>query len=154
MEKIDQPAGVTGNQTRIEQAEARTELAETRTEQAEMALQDEIQKEDCLGQVISTRLVKDFPVDGNADRKNPLEQLTSRQREILQLIAEGKNTKQIADILKVSPKTIEYHRMKLMGAHLRFLQRNKPEGKSGSGGRRARRSKKVGMGPWAHAKTV
>ena len=37
-----------------------------------------------------------------------------RQREILQLIAEGQNTKQIGGILKVSPKTVEYHRMKLM----------------------------------------
>ena len=40
--------------------------------------------------------------------------MTGRQREILQLIAEGQNTKDIAEILKVSPKTIEYHRMKLM----------------------------------------
>jgi DNA-binding CsgD family transcriptional regulator len=30
------------------------------------------------------------------------------------LIAEGQNTKRIAEILKVSPKTIEYHRLKLM----------------------------------------
>jgi DNA-binding CsgD family transcriptional regulator len=40
--------------------------------------------------------------------------LTGRQREILQLIAEGQNTKGIAELLKVSPKTVEYHRMKLM----------------------------------------
>jgi DNA-binding CsgD family transcriptional regulator len=44
----------------------------------------------------------------------PLERLTIRQREILQLIAEGQNTKQIGGILNVSPKTVEYHRMKLM----------------------------------------
>jgi starvation-inducible DNA-binding protein len=53
-------------------------------------------------------------LQGIADRKSPLEQLTGRQREILQLIAEGQNTKGIAEILKVSPKTVEYHRMKLM----------------------------------------
>jgi DNA-binding CsgD family transcriptional regulator len=46
--------------------------------------------------------------------KNPLEQLSGRQREVLQLIAEGQTTKGIADILKLSPKTVEYHRMKLM----------------------------------------
>ena len=63
---------------------------------------------------ISARLVKKLPSQGIAGRKSPLEQLTSRQREILQLIAEGQNTKQIAEILKVSPKTVEYHRMKLM----------------------------------------
>jgi DNA-binding NarL/FixJ family response regulator len=56
-----------------------------------------------------------FPLKAIASRKNPVEQLTGRQREILQLIAEGQNTKGIADILKVSPKTVEYHRMKLMG---------------------------------------
>ena len=67
-----------------------------------------------LSQEISTRLPKNFALDGIAHRKSPLEELTGRQREILQLIAEGRNTKGIAEILKVSPKTIEYHRMKLM----------------------------------------
>jgi len=55
-----------------------------------------------------------FPPHGIASQSSPLEKLTGRQREILQLIAEGQNTKQIGDILKVSPKTVEYHRMKLM----------------------------------------
>ena len=44
----------------------------------------------------------------------PLEKLTSRQREVMQLIAEGKNTKEIAYLLKVSVKTIEAHRLQLM----------------------------------------
>jgi DNA-binding NarL/FixJ family response regulator len=54
--------------------------------------------------------------DALEERTSPLDQLTGRQREVLQLIAEGKNTKEIADILKVSPKTIEYHRIKIMEA--------------------------------------
>jgi DNA-binding NarL/FixJ family response regulator len=45
---------------------------------------------------------------------SPLEQLTPRQREILQLIAEGKNTKEIASTLDVSVKTVESHRLQLM----------------------------------------
>jgi len=100
--------------TRAEQAEIRTEQAETRTEQAETTLQRVIHKEVDLRQEISMRLLKRLPVIGIGDQKSPLEELTERQREILQLIAEGRNTKQIADVLKVSPKTVEYHRMKLM----------------------------------------
>jgi len=100
--------------TRTEKAEVRTEQAETRTEQAETALQRVVNKEVHLSPEISTRFLKKFPLQAIADRKSPLEVLTERQREILQLIAEGQNTKGIADILKVSPKTVEYHRMKLM----------------------------------------
>jgi DNA-binding NarL/FixJ family response regulator len=48
------------------------------------------------------------------DVVSPLEQLTSRQREILQLIGEGKNTKEIASNLEISIKTVESHRLQLM----------------------------------------
>lgn len=80
----------------------------------ETALQQVVRGEVYLSSEISARLLKKIPLDGIAERKSPLEQLTGRQREILQLIAEGQNTKQIAELLKVSPKTVEYHRMKLM----------------------------------------
>jgi len=43
-----------------------------------------------------------------------LDQLTFRQREILQLVAKGQNTKQIADLLGISVKTVEAHRLQLM----------------------------------------
>jgi DNA-binding CsgD family transcriptional regulator len=43
-----------------------------------------------------------------------LEQLSFRQREILQHIAEGLNTKQIAALLGISVKTVEAHRLQLM----------------------------------------
>jgi DNA-binding CsgD family transcriptional regulator len=100
--------------TRTEQAEIRTEQAETRTEQVEMALQHVVHNEIDLRQKLSMRPLKRLPLNGIADLKTPLQQLTIRQREILQLIAGGQNTKQIAAILKVSPKTVEYHRMKFM----------------------------------------
>jgi DNA-binding NarL/FixJ family response regulator len=41
-------------------------------------------------------------------------QLTLRQREILQLIAEGRTTQDIANMLKISVKTVESHRLQLM----------------------------------------
>ncbi|NIN00435.1 MAG: hypothetical protein GTO24_20855 [candidate division Zixibacteria bacterium] len=40
--------------------------------------------------------------------------LTVREREVLQLLAEGKSTKQIASCLKVSIKTVETHRRQIM----------------------------------------
>lgn len=44
----------------------------------------------------------------------PLDALTVRQREVLQLIADGNSTKGIARILGVSVKTVETHRFRLM----------------------------------------
>ena len=40
--------------------------------------------------------------------------LTARQREILQLVAEGRSTKEIASLLEISVKTVETHRTQLM----------------------------------------
>lgn len=40
--------------------------------------------------------------------------LTAREKEILQLLAEGKSNKEAASVLKVSPYTVETHRMHLM----------------------------------------
>lgn len=42
------------------------------------------------------------------------EDLTDRQREILQLIVEGRSSKEMADLLHVSIKTIEFHRARIM----------------------------------------
>ena len=40
--------------------------------------------------------------------------LTERQREVLQLLAEGKAMKEVADILNVSPKTVAFHKYRIM----------------------------------------
>jgi DNA-binding NarL/FixJ family response regulator len=45
---------------------------------------------------------------------SPLSLLTPRQKEILQLIAEGRSTKEIAHLLSLSIKTVETHRAQLM----------------------------------------
>jgi DNA-binding NarL/FixJ family response regulator len=46
--------------------------------------------------------------------KRPVTALTPRQREVLQLIAEGKGTRSIASMLHISIKTVEFHRTKIM----------------------------------------
>ena len=89
-------------------------LKKAATAELETALHRVVDGEIYLSREISLQLHRQFPLQGIADRKGPLEKLTGRQREILQLIAEGQNTKKIGAILHVSPKTVEYHRMKLM----------------------------------------
>jgi DNA-binding NarL/FixJ family response regulator len=51
---------------------------------------------------------------GGTRADSSIEALTPRQREILQLVAEGKSTKEIAFVLGVSGKTVETHRADLM----------------------------------------
>ena len=41
-------------------------------------------------------------------------EFTPRQREVLQLVVEGKSAAQIADLLCISPRTVEYHKYKMM----------------------------------------
>lgn len=67
-----------------------------------------------LSQEISSRFLEKFPLQQIGRSTSPLERLTSRQREILQLLAEGQTTKTIAGVLRLSDKTVEYHRSKLM----------------------------------------
>jgi DNA-binding NarL/FixJ family response regulator len=48
-------------------------------------------------------------------RQRPVATLTTRQREVLQLVAEGNSTKAIASILHISVKTVEFHKARIMG---------------------------------------
>jgi len=70
------------------------------------------------GRYLSPRIT-DVVVDDYVKRlsggaESPLESLTGREREVLQLVAEGKSTKQIAVELHVSTKTIEDNRRQIM----------------------------------------
>jgi len=47
-------------------------------------------------------------------RRDPIRKLTARQREVLQLLAEGKTAKEVADILFISPRTVEFHKYRIM----------------------------------------
>jgi DNA-binding NarL/FixJ family response regulator len=68
-----------------------------------------------LSPVVSKHLVADYRRRAaGQDQTDPLERLSSRHREVLQLIAEGNTTKDIAAKLKLSVKTVETHRAQLM----------------------------------------
>ena len=91
-------------------------LKRAATAELPAALKSVVGGEIYLSREINSQFLKKFPLQQIARSSSPLEQLTSRQREILQLLAEGQTTKAIASILKVSDKTVEFHRAKLMAA--------------------------------------
>lgn len=68
-----------------------------------------------LSQPVSEIIIDDYlsgrPADEHTD---PLERLSTREREILQLVVEGNASAKIADVLFLSPKTVETYRSRIM----------------------------------------
>ncbi len=52
---------------------------------------------------------------GTEEQKDPYQQLTDREREVLKLVAEGHTAREIAEMLVLSPKTVEWYKTSLMG---------------------------------------
>ena len=68
-----------------------------------------------LSPSICDRVVAGYLAGGDSNSKEPSwEILTKREREVIKLIAEGHKTKEIAEYLSLSPKTVEKHRTNLM----------------------------------------
>ncbi len=71
--------------------------------------------ESYLSSTAATALVEEYqqkiPSEGEQD---PYQQLTDREREVLKLVAEGHTSREIAGILIVSPKTVEWYKNSLM----------------------------------------
>lgn len=67
---------------------------------------------------ISPFLADDFADDVinvyRKEKKSPFQELTRREREILQLVVDGFTSKQIADTLGLSPRTVDHHRSNLL----------------------------------------
>ena len=62
---------------------------------------------------IAGELMQSYKEGGQFQEKTTAE-LTHRQREVLQLLAEGHSSREIADLLCISPRTVEYHKYKMM----------------------------------------
>jgi DNA-binding NarL/FixJ family response regulator len=48
------------------------------------------------------------------DEHRPSTELTPRQREVLQLLAEGHSMKEVASVLKLTPRTVAFHKYRMM----------------------------------------
>jgi len=65
-----------------------------------------------LSQKISDAVVDDYLLESRS--AGPLDALSTREREVLQLVAEGHSSVQVAAMLSLSPKSIETYRSRLM----------------------------------------
>jgi DNA-binding NarL/FixJ family response regulator len=92
------------------------------------AVRSVAQGEAYLSPAVSEAVLSDY----RRHVKDPLDLLTSREREVLQMIAEGKTNKEIATLLSLSVYTVDAHRGRIMeklnlhsmGELVRFAMRN------------------------------
>ena len=67
-----------------------------------------------LSRKISEQVLDDYVKHRTGPSRSPLELLSSREREVLQLVVEGKTSAEIGEILFISAKTVETYRSRLM----------------------------------------
>jgi len=68
-----------------------------------------------LSPAIAKLLVENYQqLSGSRESSDPYNQLTDREREVLKLLAEGHTNQEIADILLISPKTVDGYKTSLM----------------------------------------
>lgn len=91
-------------------------IKDSAPEELERALRAIAAGQRYLSPAISHYLLDDYLrlTRGGGDPQKESAQLTPRQREILQLIAEGRSTREIAERLSISIKTVETHRGQIM----------------------------------------
>jgi len=80
----------------------------------ELALRTVARGDTWLSPSLTKRVVQALTQGGQPPTAGPLQVLTPRQREVLQLVAEGHSNKEIASRLNVALKTVETHRTELM----------------------------------------
>ncbi len=82
-------------------------------EELSMAIRSVSQGQKYLCPKVS-KLIAEYVQRSERQNQSPFDSLSPRQREVLQLIAEGHTTQQIAQILEIHSKTVETHRRNLM----------------------------------------
>ena len=75
------------------------------------AVRDVLKGKSFVTAYVAQRLLEDFVRDPRTDR---VKHLTPRQREVLQLLAEGRTMKEVAAVLHVTTRTVAFHKYRIM----------------------------------------
>ena len=73
-----------------------------------------VSKARCISEHQNQRIVINDYINISKDESSAFSVLSAREREVLQMVAEGKSTKEMAGQLNVSVKTVETHRKQIM----------------------------------------
>ncbi len=76
-----------------------------------MAIREVMQGRSYITPLVAGDLVGSLMRDGE---RRPANELTPRQREVLQLLAEGHSMKEIANVLNLTPRTVAFHKYRMM----------------------------------------
>ena len=79
-----------------------------------MAIHAALKGKTFIAPALTSRLLREIENAGKTENEAIL---TPRQREILQLLAQGHSAKKIAEALSISARTVEFHKYQMMAAH-------------------------------------
>jgi DNA-binding NarL/FixJ family response regulator len=89
-------------------------LKENSDEELITAIKQVMEGETYISSALSADFSEDLVQFYRKNKKLPFEHLTNREREILKMVAEGKTSREIADLLYISLRTVEHHRANIM----------------------------------------
>jgi DNA-binding NarL/FixJ family response regulator len=90
-------------------------LKQAAPEELVLAIRAACRGEPFLSPSVSARVIEWYVAQaGSEDEADPFDRLTEREREVLQLVVEGRANREIAELLSLSVKTVENHKAHLM----------------------------------------
>lgn len=79
------------------------------------AVREALQGRTYVTPLIAGELLQSYR-EGDSGPRGPVDRVTARQREVLQLVAEGRSAKEVAALLKISTRTAEAHKARILEA--------------------------------------
>ena len=89
-------------------------MKQAATQELVSAIKEAVRGRTFVTPMIAGDLIRSYREDGDIRPDDIRAKLTARQREVLQLLAEGFSTKETADKLNISARTVEFHKYKMM----------------------------------------